>query len=85
MGPPIPEIDWATDLTWKLLAEAEKSENRKTLLGKKKDEVSLLSLQSLNCKCSAENMAPEYIERHQNCGLQTYWICHSHRFTCPQS
>ncbi|KAG1880079.1 hypothetical protein F4604DRAFT_1507215, partial [Suillus subluteus] len=37
----IPEIDWTTDLTWKLLAEAEKSENRKTLLGKKKDENTL--------------------------------------------
>ncbi|KAG1851383.1 hypothetical protein F4604DRAFT_1934057 [Suillus subluteus] len=37
-GPAIPEIDWTTDLTWKLLAEAKKSENRKTLLGKKKDE-----------------------------------------------
>ncbi|KAG1859624.1 hypothetical protein F4604DRAFT_1588908, partial [Suillus subluteus] len=62
VGPAIPEIDWTTDLTWKLLAEAEKSENRKTLLGEKKDEVSLLPLQSLGCKRSAENTAPEYIE-----------------------
>ncbi|KAG1729753.1 hypothetical protein EDB19DRAFT_1913186 [Suillus lakei] len=37
-APAIPDIEWTTDLTWKLLAEAEKSENRKTLLGKKKDE-----------------------------------------------
>ncbi|KAG1866694.1 hypothetical protein F4604DRAFT_1927985 [Suillus subluteus] len=48
VGPAIPEIDWTMDLTWKLLAEAKKSENRKTLLGEKKDELSLLPLQSLD-------------------------------------
>ncbi|KAG1848902.1 hypothetical protein F4604DRAFT_1687605 [Suillus subluteus] len=40
-GLAIPEIDWIMDLTWKLLAEAKESENRKTLLGKKKDENTL--------------------------------------------
>ncbi|KAG1790148.1 hypothetical protein EV424DRAFT_1619190 [Suillus variegatus] len=37
-GPAISEIDWTTELTWQLLTEAEKPENRKTLLGKRKDE-----------------------------------------------
>ncbi|KAG2137186.1 hypothetical protein BD769DRAFT_1664084 [Suillus cothurnatus] len=51
MGLPIPEIDWATDLTWKLLAEAEKSENRKTLLGEKKDENTLKDTKIAVFKC----------------------------------
>ncbi|KAG2059512.1 hypothetical protein BDR06DRAFT_874498 [Suillus hirtellus] len=37
-GPPIGDIEWTTPLTWLLLAQAKKAENRKTLLGKKKDE-----------------------------------------------
>jgi len=43
VGPPIGDKEWTTALTWLLLAEAEKSENKKTLL-EKKDEVSLFLL-----------------------------------------
>ncbi|KIK34680.1 hypothetical protein CY34DRAFT_17552 [Suillus luteus UH-Slu-Lm8-n1] len=37
-GLAISKTDWTTELTWQLLTEAEKPENRKTLLGKRKDE-----------------------------------------------
>ena len=53
-GPLIDEIDWNPELTWKLLGEAEKDENRKTLLGKKKDEVSFMPSQCITMlkKCT---------------------------------
>ncbi|KAG1774235.1 hypothetical protein EV702DRAFT_537625 [Suillus placidus] len=57
--PAIPDIEWTMDLTWKLLAEAEKSENRKTLLGKKKDEVRLFRLY-LDREAALKKTAPEY-------------------------
>ncbi|KAG1717777.1 hypothetical protein EDB19DRAFT_1839214 [Suillus lakei] len=50
-GPAIPDIEWTMNLTWKLLAEAEKSENRKTLLGKKKDKNTLKDTKIAVFKC----------------------------------
>ncbi|KAG1727285.1 uncharacterized protein EDB91DRAFT_1253976 [Suillus paluster] len=40
-GPPIGETEWTTALIWLLLAQAEKTENRKTLLRGKRDKNTL--------------------------------------------
>ncbi|KAG1845293.1 hypothetical protein DFJ58DRAFT_730886 [Suillus subalutaceus] len=39
--PPIPDVHWSMDMTWTLLSEVEKDENRLVLLGKrdKKEDI----------------------------------------------
>ncbi|KAG1836206.1 hypothetical protein DFJ58DRAFT_735131 [Suillus subalutaceus] len=39
--PPIPDVHWSVDMTWNLLSEVKKDENRLVLLGKrdKKEDI----------------------------------------------
>ncbi|KAG2063261.1 hypothetical protein BDR04DRAFT_1194775 [Suillus decipiens] len=58
-GPPIGEIEWTAALTWQLLGQAEKTENRKTLLGKKRDENTPKDTKIAVFKCIGSVILPD--------------------------